>query len=95
MKRMIALIAGLALLMAASVSAKPWRFGVISDTQWTKADDGRNPNTCARCYTKTLMAILDGVNGSTSQTNYGKPTEKAFSAWSPGMDTAAGSTLWR
>lgn len=24
-----------------------WKFGVLSDTQWTVADDGKNPNTCA------------------------------------------------
>jgi hypothetical protein len=26
---------------------EPWRFGVIADTQWTKPDDGKDPNTCA------------------------------------------------
>ncbi len=26
---------------------RPWSFGVISDTQWTVADDGYNPNTTA------------------------------------------------
>ena len=30
-----------------SAPAKPWSFGVISDTQWTMTDDGKNPNTCA------------------------------------------------
>ena len=30
-----------------SHNAGPWSFGVISDTQWTKADDGYNPNTVA------------------------------------------------
>jgi hypothetical protein len=34
--------------MASAVEqAKPWKFGVFSDSQWTKADDGKNPNTCA------------------------------------------------
>ena len=48
MKRLIALIAGLAVLLsAATVAAEAWRFGVIADTQWTKADDGKNPNSCA------------------------------------------------
>ncbi len=28
-------------------SSTAWRFGVISDTQWTLADDGRNPNSVA------------------------------------------------
>ncbi len=26
---------------------KPWSFGIMADTQWTVADDGKNPNTCA------------------------------------------------
>ena len=34
-------------LGAASASAKPWSFGIISDTQWTVADDGKNPNSVA------------------------------------------------
>ncbi|MEI6077926.1 MAG: HYR domain-containing protein, partial [Verrucomicrobiota bacterium] len=25
----------------------PWSFGIISDTQWTVTDDGKNPNSCA------------------------------------------------
>jgi len=41
-----ALVLGL-LVLAASAFAAPWKFGVIADTQWTRADDGRNPNTCA------------------------------------------------
>ena len=42
------LIVALVVFMAVgSASAKPWKFGVISDTQWTKADDGYNPNTVA------------------------------------------------
>ena len=28
-----------------SAFAAPWKFGVISDTQWDIADDGKNPNT--------------------------------------------------
>jgi len=30
-----------------AVHAGVWKFGVIADTQWTKPDDGRNPNTTA------------------------------------------------
>jgi len=57
MKRTLALMAALAIfLAAASASAKPWRFGVISDTQWTIADDGRNPNTCAADIIKQINA---------------------------------------
>jgi hypothetical protein len=32
---------------SSSASARPWSFGVISDTQWTVPDDGYNPNTTA------------------------------------------------
>jgi len=28
-----------------SASAEPWKFGVMSDTQWIGADDGRSPNS--------------------------------------------------
>ncbi|ADD69389.1 metallophosphoesterase [Denitrovibrio acetiphilus DSM 12809] len=28
-------------------SANAWKFGIISDTQWTKDDDGENPASCA------------------------------------------------
>jgi len=82
MKRMIALIAGLALLIAASVSARPWRFGVISDTQWTKADDGKNPNTCAADiiqhidrqfiakHVKLVVHVGDMVNSGSQVNDY-------------------------
>jgi hypothetical protein len=46
LKIVISLIAAV-LVWVSSASAEPWKFGVISDTQWTKADDGRNPNSCA------------------------------------------------
>jgi hypothetical protein len=32
---------------AAPALAKPWSFGIIADTQWTVADDGKNPNSVA------------------------------------------------
>ena len=35
------------LITVTSAIAKPWSFGIISDTQWSKPDDGKNPNTCA------------------------------------------------
>jgi len=38
----------------ASALAEPWRFGIIADTQWTKPDDGRNPNTCAAAIIKQV-----------------------------------------
>ncbi len=33
--------------VVSAAAAEPWKFGIISDTQWTIADDGKNPNTCA------------------------------------------------
>jgi hypothetical protein len=53
----LACVLGLALLLAASwASAEPWRFGVISDTQWTKTSDpaNQNPNTCAASIIKQI-----------------------------------------
>lgn len=40
-----------------------WSFGVMSDTQWTTADDGKNPNTVAVDITNQLNAqfIAKGV----------------------------------
>jgi len=37
-------------------SDKSWSFGIISDTQWTKADDGYNPNTIAAWIIKQVDA---------------------------------------
>ncbi len=42
------------LSIAASAFAEPWKFGVMSDTQWIGADDGRNPGTCAVDIVKAL-----------------------------------------
>ena len=45
-----ALAIGLALALflgAAAASADPWKFGVMSDTQWKTSPDGKNPNTVA------------------------------------------------
>ncbi len=39
---------------SAKPSSKPWSFGVISDTQWTVADDGFNPNTVAANIIKQI-----------------------------------------
>jgi len=38
-----------------SALAESWKFGVMSDTQWTVPDDGRNPNTVA-------VGIIDQLN---------------------------------
>jgi hypothetical protein len=35
------------LVMASSALAQSYSFGVMSDTQWTTADDGKNPNSAA------------------------------------------------
>jgi hypothetical protein len=35
----------LSMLMAASASAATWKFGVMADTQWIGADDGRSPSS--------------------------------------------------
>jgi hypothetical protein len=32
------------LVVAGSVSAEPWKFGVMSDTQWPNSPDSKNPN---------------------------------------------------
>lgn len=54
-KTVLALFVALAVFMAVGLaSAEPWKFGVISDTQWTKADDGKNPNTCAADIIKQI-----------------------------------------
>ena len=36
-------------------SGKPWKFGVMADTQWPKNLDGQNPGTCA-------VGIINAVN---------------------------------
>ena len=43
--------------------AAPWRFGVIADSQWDVADDGKNPNTVAADIIKQVDAefIAKGV----------------------------------
>jgi len=48
-----------ALVIATGVAVTPaaaaaWKFGVIADTQWTIADDGKNPNTCAADIIKQI-----------------------------------------
>ncbi len=40
---------------AGSAKAQQWKFGVIADTQWIGADDGRNPGT-------TSVDIIRGLN---------------------------------
>jgi hypothetical protein len=47
-----------------SSTQKTWSFGVISDTQWTIADDGYNPNTIAANIIKQIdqQFIMAGVD---------------------------------
>ena len=42
------------LIAVGSASAEPWKFGVMSDTQWIGTDDGRNPGSCAVDIVKVL-----------------------------------------
>jgi hypothetical protein len=44
----VVVLALICALCAGAASAAEWKFGVMSDTQWTGSpDDGHNPNTCA------------------------------------------------
>jgi hypothetical protein len=45
-KTMLAL-AFAVLVLAAPAFAQPWKFGVLSDTQWKNSYDNKNPNGCA------------------------------------------------
>ena len=64
LKKLFAFIVVLTIFLAvASASTEPWKFGIISDTQWTKPDDGKNPNTCAADIIKQVdrQFIYEGV----------------------------------
>jgi hypothetical protein len=39
--------AGPTSIPSALPSKNAWKFGIMGDTQWVDADDGKNPNTCA------------------------------------------------
>jgi hypothetical protein len=43
-------------LMAGPASAEPWKFGLMSDTQWKSNLDGQNPNTVAAGIARQLNA---------------------------------------
>ncbi len=47
-------LVGPSFAMAAPAGIEEWSFGVISDTQWTVADDGYNPNTVAANIIKQI-----------------------------------------
>ncbi len=57
LKKGVSTLLGLLLLIAnETASAKPWKFGVMGDTQWTAADpSGGNPNTVP-------VSIIDQIN---------------------------------
>ncbi|MGA3007472.1 MAG: metallophosphoesterase, partial [Opitutaceae bacterium] len=67
-------------LTAASASADAWKFGVLSDTQWTSADDGKSPESVPASMiqqidqafiaqgVKVVIAVGDTVDTSTPMT---------------------------
>jgi hypothetical protein len=53
-------------LVAASAAAAPWKFGVISDTQWTTADPAnQNPNTIPASIIKQINQQFININHRT------------------------------
>ncbi len=64
---------------------------------YAMADDTTLAASLGKGFNHTQMAILSGTNGSTAQTNYGKPMQKAVNTgWSPAEATLASDvlTLW-
>jgi hypothetical protein len=71
---------------AALPSKNAWKFGIMGDTQWVDADDGRNPNTCAadiinqvnrqfiNSGVKFVMHLGDLVDNGNSGGVYNVPT---------------------
>jgi hypothetical protein len=68
-----------------------WSFGVMADTQWIGADDGKNPNSVAvgiirqlnsQFIADTTARILGGVNGSAATDSSGRALVKTVdTAW--------------
>jgi hypothetical protein len=64
---------------AAKGVTSPWSFGIIADTQWTKTDDGYNPNTVAANIIKQVdkqfinagvkLVVAVGDTSDTGQTS--------------------------
>lgn len=52
----IALCIGALIMATSSVSAEPWKFGLMSDTQWKSNIDGENPNTVAAGIIRQINA---------------------------------------
>jgi hypothetical protein len=51
----IVVFALMIVVLCAPAFAQVWRFGVMSDTQWTTPDDGKNPNSVA-------VGIINQIN---------------------------------
>jgi len=57
-----ALAIGLALALflgAAAASAEPWKFGVMSDTQWPNSPDSKNPNVAVNIINHINKQFID------------------------------------
>jgi len=70
MKRRVFFSAFLSMLivlsMVASTFAEPWKFGIISDTQWTTTDPAhQNPNTIPASIIKQVNQQFININNST------------------------------
>ena len=73
---------GTSAIAADKTDSKPWSFGIISDTQWTVAQDGYNPNTVAAWIIKKIdeqfikagvdlvIAVGDTVNEGETENIY-------------------------
>jgi hypothetical protein len=53
------LIFGLAILIAGQAWAEPWKFGVMSDTQWPNSPDGKNPNVAVNIINHINKKFID------------------------------------
>jgi hypothetical protein len=70
---------------------------VVQGGSYAMTDDTALAAAMKSGFQSTSMAILDGINQSTTQTNYGKPTEKAVNTgWTPAEAGLASDilTLW-
>lgn len=84
---------------AGSASAQPWKFGVMSDTQWTVADDpaGNNPHAVAKSIVDQINAqfIKAGVRfviqvGDLTESGYDADIAERAAAAQPLIDAGIG-----
>jgi hypothetical protein len=47
------------LMVAVSAVAEPWKFGVMSDTQWPNSPDGKNPNVAVNVINHINQEFID------------------------------------